>query len=119
MNLDADGIQGLLAAGHRTVTVNAWASENAANAGWNLVGNPLLTYFDMASTSLTCPVTTWDDYNRRYVAYSLIDDDVVLYPSQAFFMQQIGENADITFDAKGRQLTSEVARVSGVAPAPE
>lgn len=118
MNLDADGIQGLLAAGHRTVTVNAWASENAANAGWNLVGNPLLTYFDMASTSLTCPVTTWDDYNRRYVAYSLIDDDVVLYPSQAFFMQQIGENADITFDAKGRQLTSEVARVSGVAPAP-
>ncbi|WP_295729286.1 hypothetical protein [uncultured Muribaculum sp.] len=115
--LDVTGIEGLLASGHRTVPVNAWTSENPANAGWNLIGNPSLTYFDMASTSLTCPITVWDSYNRRYVAYSLIDDDVVLYPTQAFFMQQIGENGEITFDAKGRQLTSEVSRPAAVAAA--
>lgn len=110
MELDAHGIEQLLAAGHRTVTAKAWPSETSANEGWNLIGNPCLTYFDLGYTSLTCPITIWDDASRRYNAYSLIDDDVVLYPTQAFFMQQSGEDAEITFDAKGRQFVSTVVR---------
>lgn len=114
MPLESDGLAGLLDNTHRVTPVNAWASESALHSGWNLIGNPWLSYFDMAYTGLTCPVTVWNDNNRNYVAYSLIDDDVVLAPMQAFFMQQTDTDSEVTFDIQGRQLTSQVSRPASV-----
>ena len=110
MPLDANGIAGLLSNAHRVTPVKAWSSEYAAHSGWNFIGNPWLAYFDLAYTGLTCPVTIWDDSSSKYTAYSLIDDDVVLQPMQAFFMQQPDADAEVLFDIKGRQFTSQVAR---------
>ena len=113
MELDGGGIEGILGNAHRVTPVNAWASEYAAHSGWNLIGNPWLSYFDLSYTGLTCPVTLWDENYSKYVAYSLIDDDVVLRPMQAFFMQQADADSEITFDLKGRQFTAQVSRPAG------
>lgn len=88
--------------------------ENAstANTGWNYVGNPYQSYYDMYYTMLTAPVTVWDHYNRRYDAYSLIDENVVLHPSQSFFIQATGEMSEISFAPDGRQTGSAINRVS-------
>ncbi len=93
----------------RVVAVKAWCGSSAADNGWNLIGNPCPSYFDMRATSLSCPVTVWDHSNRKYIAYSLIDDDVVLSPFQAFFMQQPDIDGTVTFAATGRQFTTEVS----------
>lgn len=114
MTLDADGVSGLLSNAHRETPVNAWASESASHAGWNLIGNPWMSYYDLSYTGLTCPVTLWNESNNNYIAYSMIDDDVVLKPMQALFMQQTDADGVVTFDAKGRQFTAEVSRPAAV-----
>lgn len=114
MTLDADGLSGLLSNAHRETSVNAWASESASHAGWNLIGNPWMSYFDLYYTGLSCPVTLWNENNNNYTAYSMIDDDVVLKPMQAFFIQQADADGVVTFDVKGRQFTAEVSRPAAV-----
>lgn len=103
-----ESIKTLLSNKNRAITAVAHVSENAANAGWNYIGNPYLSHYDMAATSLTCPITLWD--GSKYVAYSLIDDNVVLKPMQAFFIQQADVDADVTFTTEGRQFTTEISR---------
>ncbi|MDE7466038.1 MAG: leucine-rich repeat domain-containing protein, partial [Muribaculaceae bacterium] len=76
----------LMRAADRTIKVKAWNSETAENQGWNFIGNPYPSYYDMYASSLSTPITVWD--GSKYVAYSLADDDVILEPMQGFFMQQ-------------------------------
>lgn len=100
----------------RTVSLAENVSDNAANAGWNFVGNPFTSYYDMYYTMLTCPVTVWNMRNNNYTAYSLIDDNVVLSPGETFFIQAADGVKSIDFGTLGRQFTSEVSRVAA-APA--
>lgn len=108
--VERDAITAFLANGERSVEVKGWEAEFAANQGWNLIGNPYMSYFDMAATTLTCPITLWNQSSRNYQAYSLIDDNVVLRPFQAFYMQQTEGDGVVTFSPDGRQYTSEVVR---------
>lgn len=85
-------------------------AEDAAHAGWNLVGNPWQSYYDMHYSMLTSPITVWNHYNSRYDAYSLIDDEVVLAPNQVFFIQATQNIQEIEFGTSGRQFTTEIAR---------
>ena len=93
-----------------------YASDATANMGWNLVGNPWLTYYNIHKLNFTAPITVWDNGNKKYVAYSIIDDDYALRPGQAFFVQCPDDVNKIEFPIDGRQLTSEITDQNGVRP---
>lgn len=93
-----------------TTKLNLNEAEDAAHAGWNLIGNPWQSYYDMHYSMLTSPITVWNHNNSRYDAYSLIDDEVVLAPNQVFFIQATQDIQEIEFGTSGRQFTTEIAR---------
>lgn len=89
------------------------SSESSAHRGWNLVGNPWMTWYNIHSVDFTAPITVYRHGNNNYTAYSIIDDDIALHPTQAFFVQCPTELDVITFPARGRQLTSEITNQNG------
>lgn len=88
-------------------------SEVTANKGWNLVGNPWLSYYNIHKVNFTAPITVWNTDKSTYTAYSIIDDDYAILPSQAFFVQCPDEVSSISFPIDGRQLTSVIESQSG------
>lgn len=102
-----------LAAKDLVTPLDANTSETSAHRGWNLVGNPWMTYFNIHAVDFTAPITVYDQYYRKYQAYSIIDDNVALHPTQAFFVQCPDDIESITFPARGRQLTSVVTDQNG------
>lgn len=83
-------------------------SATAADGGWNLVGNPYQTFYNISHINFTAPITVWNVSARRYDAYSIIDDEFVLTPNQAFFVQCPEEVASIAFPLEGRQTSPEI-----------
>lgn len=88
-------------------------SEVTADKGWNLVGNPWLSYYNIHKVNFTAPITVWNTDKKTYTAYSIIDDDYAILPSQAFFVQCPDEVSSISFPIDGRQLTSVIESQSG------
>lgn len=96
-----------------TKSLNQHESDVNANKGWNLVGNPWLSYFSIHRLNFTAPITVWDIRNQTYSAYSIIDDDYAILPLQAFFVQCPDEVSSISFPIEGRQLTNVIESQSG------
>ena len=88
-------------------------SEVTANKGWNLIGNPWQTYYNIHKLNFTAPITVWDMNNSKYVAYSIIDDDYAINPLEAIFVQCPDEINSISFPIDGRQLTDVIESQSG------
>ena len=89
--------------------LNTYASEHAHNRSWNLVGNPYPAYFDTRSIEHNGVITvyqssydSWSGSYGSYTAYSLLDDDYVLRPNEAFFVQCPIDVTSMTFKAEGR-----------------
>ena len=86
--------------------LNTYASEHAHNRSWNLVGNPYPAYFDTHSIEHNGVITVYGSndyyYGNSYTAYSLLDDDYVLRPNEAFFVQCPPDATSMTFKAEGR-----------------
>jgi hypothetical protein len=83
-------------------------SEVTANKGWNLVGNPWQTFYNIHKLNFTAPITVWNYDNKTYKAYSIIDDNYAIKPLEAIFVQCPDEVNSISFPIDGRQLTSKI-----------
>lgn len=84
------------------VTLDEYPAEFAHNRSWNLVGNPYPCYFDLhhLMNDFMTPIVLWRGSN--YQAYSPIDDDVILRPNEAFFVQKPLDTDQMVFGASGR-----------------
>ena len=102
-------------AGDAKKALAANVSISSANKGWNYVGNPYPTYYDIYYMDFTAPITVWT--GSTYKAYSIADDDYVLRPMQAFFVQKPDGVDNIVFQKAGCQLSSSVDRAAYARPA--
>ena len=71
------------------------ASANDQDASWNFMGNPWLSYFDINDCGFYAPFTIWN--GSSYDAYCPGDDDYLLHPFQAFFVQTPSGNHSMHF----------------------
>ena len=85
---------------------NTNGEASAANTGWNMVGNPWQTYYNIHNMNYTAPFAVYE--NGSYQTYSPEDDDFALEPFKAIFVQCPTGVSKIEFPANGRQLTSTV-----------
>ena len=85
----------------RLVALNEYESEFAHNSSWNLIGNPYAAYVEIGATDFNSPITVWDG-TGNYLAYSPIDDEYILSPGEAFFVQRPAGQSAIIFDAESR-----------------
>ena len=88
--------------GDRPKTLVAHAAANAANASWNLVGNPYTSFYDFLATDFDSPITVYNS-NGTYSAYRPGDDDCHLQPFEAFFVQKPTEVDAINFQSARRE----------------
>ena len=84
-----------------------YPSELANNRSWNLVGNPYPSYFNTKAIEHNGVITVWS--GSVYCAYSPIDDDYVLRPNEAFFVQCPDDATSMTFKAEGRQHEQSIS----------
>ena len=91
------------------VKLQSHDAELRQNRHWNLVGNPFPCYYDTRRLDFDAPITVywayayWDDIRTGYRAYSPIDDDYILLPGEAFFIQKPETVDAILFPTEGRQ----------------
>ena len=84
----------------------------AANTGWNMVGNPWQTYYNIHKLNYTAPFAVYN--GNQYVTYSPTDDDYALRHFEAVFVQCPNGVTSMDFPATGRQMTSEVTSQNAV-----
>ena len=88
------------------VKLDRYHSEFAHDRSWNLIGNPYPCYFDIQKIETTAPLVVWrytTSYGGQYQAYSSLDDDLILFPGQAFFIQRPLDQESVVFHREGRQ----------------
>lgn len=107
----------IFASANQKVAMKEYVAEFAHNRSWNLIGNPYPAYFDTRYLDFMAPITVWNMSYGTYEAYSPVDDSYILAPGEAFFVQRPVDQAEITFDAEGRQHNFTVRTIESAARA--
>lgn len=85
------------------IDVSRQESANASNAGWNLLGNPYLSYYDIADLGISDAVVVYNSATQSYETYYPGVDHYRLAPCEAFFVKR--SSADrVRFLPEHRQL---------------
>ena len=84
------------------VPLEEYPTEFAHNRSWNFIGNPYPCFFDIRAIQTTSPITIWNR-SSQYETYSPLDDDYVLNPGQALFIQRPLDQSNVIFLKEGRQ----------------
>lgn len=95
--------------------LNEYPAEYSHNRGWNLIGNPYPSYLSSHSIDFPAPITVWN--GEGYTAYSLVDDEYMLRPNEAFFVQCPLNTNLIQFMSEGRTHDYSSSAVSQNSPA--
>lgn len=91
-------------------TINEYPAEFSHNRGWNLIGNPYPSYLSSQYINFPAPITVWN--GDGYTAYSLTDDEYILRPNEAFFIQCPVATNQIEFLKDGRTHNYSTTSVS-------
>ena len=75
-------------------------AASAQDAGWNFIGNPYISYYDINDTEYTAPITIWN--GESYEAIRPADDEYHFHPFQAFFVQKPETVDEMAFDKDSR-----------------
>ena len=90
-----------------TTTLADYPTQNqllTSDRSWNLIGNPYPCYYDTRYMDTEAPFLVWDSYYQKYVAFSPVDDNYVLNPGEAFFIQRpTAGDGKLVFREGGRQ----------------
>jgi len=81
-------------------TLEEHESTQAQNAGWNFIGNPHMSYYDINDTEYSAPITIWN--GTSYEAIRPIDDDYFFHPFQGFFVQKPDNKDKVKFNKDDR-----------------
>lgn len=95
--------QNIFLSGDRTIALEEHLAEFDHNRSWNLIGNPYPCYFDTRFMDFDAPFLVWNSYTQTYDAYHPADDEYILSPGEAFFLQRPYDQEAITFYSEGRQ----------------
>lgn len=79
-------------------------AEFPHNEGWNMIANPYMAYFDIQDMESDAPILVVVRPGfGSFMAYSPIDDNLVLRPLEAFLIQRGNNQQAVVFRPEGRQ----------------
>ena len=89
--------------GSRKAKMNNHEADAAQDEGWNFMGNPYASFYDMSESEMTAPITVWNAKMKTYEALRPGDDECHLQPFQAFYVQKPEEVEEVGLETENRE----------------
>ncbi len=100
------------AEGNENIALEFYGGNTPVDDGWNLIGNPYLSYYSIKDLNFDCPVMVWDKENKTYRALRGQDDDYRLAPFEGFFVQAPRSDINVGFMTAFRQTYQNTNNVA-------
>lgn len=104
-NAGQGGTNYFLANDDITLPLSHFNGEFAHNRNWNFIGNPYPAFLDIRAVDYDGPMYIYNSgsWNHTWNAVSALDDEYVIDPMAAIFVQAADDVNSITFHADRRQ----------------